>query len=189
MEKQNIDKNISKEIFIRGDMRASFYNQQSLSAEDKAFNNDLRNDYKSGKIDREEFVKRIKLGELIRVKEKKNTICNAGIIKMVQNGLLDNLNYCALGDSTTSTAPTDIKLGHEIYRTTLTGIGNLDNVVLATAFFDEDETSGAFTEFGTFLNGTATVDSGFIFTHLLDDYNKPLGIALIIDIRYTFKTE
>ena len=109
------------------------------------------------------------------------------IITAVGRGLLANnltnasptddprINYTALGTGNTAVANGDTTLDVEAYRRTTASATNADNIAYVTAFYSATETSGTFKEAGLFCNGTASADSGVLFSRVL--LNSGTGIT------------
>ena len=70
------------------------------------------------------------------------------------------VNYCALGTSATSPTVGDTKLGTETYRKALSSCTFSSNIAYLEEFFTSTEVTGTFQEYGFFIDGTGTVDSG-----------------------------
>lgn len=98
------------------------------------------------------------------------------------------LTHGALGTSATVVAVGDIKLGTESYRKTFATRTQVGNTVECSVFFNPNEVSGTFYEYGTFLDGGATADSGILFSHLNISIIKPSSQSLTADSVYTLST-
>jgi len=96
------------------------------------------------------------------------------------------INYGALGTGTTPVANSDIKLETETFRNAVASQAFADNVAYVDFFYDATEVVGTFTEFGNFIDGTGSADSGRIFSHFLTGgWVKPATQSLFVSCQYT----
>lgn len=96
------------------------------------------------------------------------------------------INYGALGTGTTAVANSDTKLETEVYRNLTASQAFSDNIAYIDFFYEATEVDGTFTEFGNFIDGSETVDSGRIFSHLLTGgWVKPNTQSLFVSCQYT----
>jgi hypothetical protein len=77
------------------------------------------------------------------------------------------INYGALGSGSTAPASGDVKLGTEVFRKVPAVQSVSSNVASIQFFFTKADTNGTYQEWGTFIDGTASADSGQMFSHLL----------------------
>ena len=91
------------------------------------------------------------------------------------------ITHCALGTSGTAPANGDTQLGTETYRNSIASITNSSNVAYATGFFSATETTGTFAECGIFSNGTGTVNTGVLLSHVLISITKTNTQTLTLD--------
>lgn len=82
------------------------------------------------------------------------------------------VNYAALGTSPTTPSISDIKLGSESYRKAFTGGTVLDNVSYLETYYASTEVSGNFEEFGFFIDGSASADSGKLWNRFTESISK-----------------
>lgn len=100
------------------------------------------------------------------------------------------VNYTALGTGTTAPANGDTTLDTETFRKTIASQTSASNVSYNTAFYTAADTNGTFYEHGIFIDGTASADSGTLFSRVL--LNSPSGVAksasetLTIEHEHTF---
>lgn len=85
------------------------------------------------------------------------------------------INYTALGTGTTTPANGNTQLATETYRKQVSSETNADNVAYVTAFYTATEVTGTFYEHGLFCNGSASANSGVLFSRVL--LNAPTGIT------------
>jgi len=174
---------INSKVKITGHVTAKCYDQSCLSAEDLAYNKKL---VASGG-DRSTM----KLGKLSWKDEKTNLISNEGfeVIGQLLTGLYGStgeITHCALGTGTTAPTTSDTQLTTEVYRNNVASSAVVSNITDLTAYYSETEVTGTFEEFGTFIDGTAAVNSGKLWTHVLTGgWTKSSSEALVISITYT----
>jgi len=78
------------------------------------------------------------------------------------------INYGCLGTSSTAPNNNDTQLGTEVYRKLFashTTDGN--NVAYIDFFYAASDTNGTYQEFGSFIDGTASANTGRLFSHVL----------------------
>lgn len=137
---------------------------------------------------------RNKNGKVVKRDEKANLIAKVG--RSVFAALLanDNTNspaitYGALGNGTTTPAPSDVKLESETIRKApisfSQGAGDNSHKAFITFVYNVDEALGAHKEFGTFMGGSIDPDTGILFSHLAVDWVKTDQQSLTIDCIYT----
>ena len=85
------------------------------------------------------------------------------------------INFTAIGTGDTAVANGDTTLVAETFRKTTSSATNADNVAFITAFYTATETSGTFKEHALFSAGTASADSGTLFSRVL--LNPTSGIV------------
>lgn len=135
-------------------------------------------------------IRDAKTREVKRVHRYKNLVATVGRSVLAQR--LANIttytgiiNYGALGTSTTPPSNADTQLGSEVYRKTAGSNSALNNVATITFFYSSTETSGNYKEFGTFIDGTGTANSGQLFSHVAVDWTKTTSETLTVECTYT----
>jgi len=96
------------------------------------------------------------------------------------------INYGALG--TASTAPTnaDTQLGTEVFRKTVASASFTTNNAFIDFFFTAADCNGTYNEFGTFIDGSGTANSGQMFTHALTGgWTKTSTETMTVSCQYT----
>jgi hypothetical protein len=97
------------------------------------------------------------------------------------------INYGALGSSSTAVANSDTQLGTEVYRklyASHTTDGN--NVAYVDFFYAATDTNGTYNEFGNFIDGTASANTGRLFSHILTGgWVKTNLQSLFVSCQYT----
>jgi hypothetical protein len=97
------------------------------------------------------------------------------------------INYGALGSSATAVNNSDTQLGTEVYRklyASHTTDGN--NVAYIDFFYAATDTNGSYAEFGNFIDGTASANTGRIFSHILTGtWTKTNVQSMFISCQYT----
>jgi hypothetical protein len=178
----------NQKISVLGEITANFYDQSTLTEEDRKFNKailNLREKYP-------EVMKHYRLGELKTTDKHKNVICNAGFAKITE-ALGNNeaktiyINKMALGTGTGTPAATDTTLFTESYRNDTASGTDVSNVLYLTAYYTETECDGTYTEFGNFIGGTASADSGSLWSHIAGlNWVKSDTVVLVVSAKYTF---
>ena len=182
--------NIEHKTQVVGEITAKCYDQSSLSPVWKLYNKIVSRIFK----DPAKRKRYYKFGELKWSDKKFNVVCNTGfeVIGQILVGTYASageINYCALGTGTTTPTASDTALETETYRNATASGTASSNVTYITAFYTETETSGTFEEFGNFIDGTSTADSGKLWTHVLTGgWTKTTTDALVVDCKYTFSS-
>lgn len=114
--------------------------------------------------------------ELRRTEWMKNTIVTSSArgLSIVLDRLTSintyslNITHAALGDDNTAASPADTALGNELARAS-TGTTSRSGTQATLRFFFPDGTTpdDTYEEFGTFIDGTATLDSGRLWNRLI----------------------
>jgi len=185
-------------VKVLGEITAKFYDQSSLTNLQKNYNkfvSELRNNrFKFIRnFVNKNFNKLYILGNLKAVDEHKNVICNAGfnaITKLLvgDTTYTGEINKALLGTGTTGSASaSDTTLETETYRNDIVSGTDSSNIAYLTVLFTEGEVTGTFTEFGNVIDGTGTVDTGQLWSHLKGlNWVKDGSTALVISCKYTF---
>lgn len=82
------------------------------------------------------------------------------------------VNYGALGTDNTSAAVGDTTLGTETYRKALSSGTYSNNIAYLENFYTAAEVNGTFEEYGFFIDGTGTTDSGQLFNRFTQSVTK-----------------
>jgi hypothetical protein len=97
------------------------------------------------------------------------------------------INYGALGSSSTAVSNADTQLGTEVFRklyASHTTDGN--NVAYIDFFYAASDTNGTYAEFGNFIDGTGTANSGRLFSHILTGgWAKSAVQSMYVACQYT----
>lgn len=121
---------------------------------------------------------------------RKNLIATVGRAVFAQHLAQDDtytghITRGALGSSTTAPANSDTQLGAETIRKAPTAYSANSNKAFITFVFGASEAVGTHKEFGTFIDGTDTANSGVLFSHLSVDWVKTNAQSLTVDCVYT----
>jgi len=170
----------------KGIVKATCYDQRSLNIVQKMFNKCV---LFFGLDKAKYYIK----GTPKWQTESHNIISNAGheVLNKILAGEYAGagfLNYQALGTGVAVTpAATDTTLDTEVYRNETASTSVSGEELNVVAYYTESEIDGTFTEFGNFIDGTATTDSGYLWTHHVPDtaWVKTLFDLLVIEITYT----
>lgn len=99
------------------------------------------------------------------------------------------INYGGIGTSATAPANTDTQLTAETTRTTV-ATATISGSILTCKFFfsDANLTNGTYREFGMFVDGTVTANSGRLFNHALfgTAHTKATGEDTTVQVDVTF---
>jgi len=96
------------------------------------------------------------------------------------------LNYGALGSSATAPANGDTQLTAEVFRKVTASASFTDNIAFIDFFYSKTDTNGTYEEFGTFIDGTGSANSGRIFTHALTGgWVKSSSESMTVACQYT----
>lgn len=181
---------LNTNVKVLGEITAKAYDQSTLKGWEKKANEILE---KMRHLMRPKTFHRLyRLGELKFVDEHKNVICNAGFNAITRLLVGDvtytgEINKALLGTGATGSASaSDTTLETETYRNDIASATASSNIAYLTAFFTEAEVSGTFTEFGNCIDGTGTVDTGQLWSHLKGlNWVKDSSTALVVSCKYT----
>lgn len=101
------------------------------------------------------------------------------------------INYGAVGTSTTTPAASDTQLGAEVYRATVASadLSGISSAIIILSFFYSSAsfTNSNVNEFGTFIDGTASANTGQLGSYIKfpDTINKTALKSLTVDAQYT----
>lgn len=97
-----------------------------------------------------------------------------------------NVNYGAIGTGTTAPAVSDTQLQTEVARAIIALGQDIGNAQATLQFFfaDANLANGTYREFGTFVDGTASANSGKIFNRALftSPYTKASGTDTTVQV-------
>lgn len=97
------------------------------------------------------------------------------------------LNYAAIGSGVTTPAAGDTQLGTEVYRQTFSTTSYVNNIAYLSCFIAAGSATGTHTEGGLFIDGTASANTGQIFSHVLfsPSITKAALNSLTLDVTIT----
>lgn len=102
-----------------------------------------------------------------------------------------NITHADIGTGTTTPANTDTTLQAPTVRAALT-LASVSNNIVGLQFFFSDASlpNGTYTEFGTFVDGSASVSTGKLFNHALfgTAYGKSAGEDTTVEVEYTISS-
>lgn len=110
----------------------------------------------------------------IYVENITTTVGRAALIDRLvgTNTYSGNVNYCALGTSSTAPAVGQTTLVTETYRKALTSGTPSSNVGYLETFFTPTEVTGSLEEYGYFIDGTGTANTGQLFNRFTQSVTK-----------------
>ena len=181
---------MKRDIKMIGNIKCKINDQSSISLNEIIFNNSLRDKMFKGIISKEEFLKQFIFGKTKEITVAHNIIVDVGFNVITRFLAGDTtysgyINYAGLGTGTTAVLSNDTKLETETFRNEQFSVSFLGTKALFTAFYDAGETEGTFKEFGNFIEGNATVDSGILFSHINVNWTKNLIDTMTVSQEYT----
>lgn len=129
-------------------------------------------------------------GKLLWSDAKRNVVAYVGIEKFLKK-LADEyadpllISHAALGTGTSTPAATDTQLQTETFRNTSPITTAENNILYADAVFESTEVAGTFKEFGFFIDGTGSANSGNLWNRVSVDWEKSLEDTLFVRCRFT----
>jgi len=96
------------------------------------------------------------------------------------------VNFTALGTSTTAPVGTDSQLGNETYRKALSAGTFLNNIAYVETFFNPTEVTGTFEEYGNFIDGNSGANTGVLFNRFTQTVSKTNTESLNVLSQITF---
>jgi hypothetical protein len=165
---------------------------QSLEGKiESLIKNKSRIDFETYKKTYTDFMRQLQQ-YCVREKVVKNLITTAGRSVLAQR--LANtttytgiINYGILGTSATAVANGDTQLGTEVFRKVVASASYTSNVAFIDFFYTKADTNGTYQEFGTAIDGTASANTGQLFTHALTGgWTKSSSESMTVSCQYTF---
>ena len=101
------------------------------------------------------------------------------------NTYTGNINYFVLGSNTTVPALGDTQLGTETYRQLYTDRSYVSNVAYLSCFIAAGSATGTHNEVGVVIDGTASANTGQLFSHAAISQTKSALNSLTIDASFT----
>ncbi len=144
---------------------------------------------RSFKAGTKELIQEIKQKNLIMIGSDRGLglLVNRLVNSLTYTGVI---NYGALGSSATAPTTADTQLTTEVARTTVANGVNSTNTVAQIQFFFADAilANGTYREFGMFVDGTASANTGRLFNHALfsTPYVKASGTDTTVEVDVTF---
>lgn len=140
------------------------------------------------KVNVKATIRDAKTGKIKRVKQVHNLCPTVGRTAIAQH--LSNssptpssllVNYSAVGTGSTAAANGDTTLQTETARTVVASRTNSSNIAYITGFYGATDVSGTLRECALFINGTATANSGTLFSRVIINITKALTETLTLD--------
>lgn len=150
----------------------------------KAIQENLNNEFKYWKGLLEKEFKTFELAvENVTTVEGRNVFAR---LLANDNTYSGNVSHTALGTSNSAASTGDTALGAETYRKAISSATALNNVAYLETFFTAAEVNGTFEEYGNFIDGSGTADSGQLFNRFTQTVIKSaietLNVQSIITI-------
>lgn len=96
------------------------------------------------------------------------------------------ITHFAIGDDATSATVNDTTLGNEQFRKAVSSAAESSNTANISTFIAASEANFAWEEWGHFVDGTGSADSGVMFSHHIDStINKSSPDTVTVDSVYT----
>jgi hypothetical protein len=96
------------------------------------------------------------------------------------------INYGVLGSSATAPTNADSQMTTEVFRKVVASASDTDNVAFIDFFYSKADTNGTYQEFGTFIDGTGSANTGQMFTHALTGgWTKSASESMTVSCQYT----
>ncbi len=119
--------------------------------------------------------------DVVSTRTVQNLITDAGLdylASALTDGRSIELNRMAWGDDATAVLPVDSTLGNELGRKQITSqsIGPAVGVANTGVYLSPDEANGDIEEFGWFIGGTNSPNSGTLFARVLYSDTKTAGL-------------
>lgn len=97
------------------------------------------------------------------------------------------INYGALGSASTAISDTDTTLDTEVARKGVANVTRTDDSVTIDFYFSKADTNGTYEEFGTFIDGTSSADTGQMYNRVLTggwtkSSSEAMTVSLQLDI-------
>jgi hypothetical protein len=123
----------------------------------------------------------------VRIFEYDNVVCTVGKAMLANNlsisAATDDpfLNYVAVGTNAAAPVAANTQLGTENTRVLTASGTNASNVAYVTGFFGQTQAVATLREAGIFSNGTASANSGVLFSHVAINITKSNTETLTLD--------
>lgn len=96
------------------------------------------------------------------------------------------INYGALGTGTNAPANGDTTLQTEVFRKVTASTSFTNHQAFIDFFYSKADTNGTYEEFGTFIDGTGSADTGQLFTRVLTGgWTKTSSESMTVAVQYT----
>lgn len=191
---QHINQGVNGEAFIKGVHTVRVFDMRSKQAVE--LEHKILEHIKSPRTatHREKYLELVgELRRLFQVREYvvENLIATVGRSVLCQR--LANtttytgiINYGALGSSATAVANGDTQLGTEVFRKVTASTSYSTNNAFIDFFYSKSDTNGTYQEFGTFIDGTGSANTGQLFTHALTGgWTKSSSESMTVSAQYT----
>lgn len=95
------------------------------------------------------------------------------------------INYGALGSGNTAVASSDTVLDTEVKRKQVASSSRTNEQVNIDFYYSKSDTNGTYEEFGTFIDGTASADTGQLFNRVLTGgWTKSSSEAMTVSVQF-----
>ncbi len=133
-----------------------------------------------------------KSGAVIFSKHKHNLITTAGRTVLARRlagntTYTGSINYGLLGTQVSpSPSNSSTQLGTEVFRKLASSLAYDNNIAYVDFFYTAGDTNGTYTEFGNVIDGTASVNTGQLFSYIATGgWVKSSAQSLFVSCKYT----
>ena len=96
------------------------------------------------------------------------------------------VTHFGIGSDNTAANVADTVLGTEVFRKEISSALDSNNIANISTFIGADEANFTWEEWGHFIDGTASADSGVMLSHLIQNVAKSAPDTKTVDSTYTF---
>jgi len=161
--------------------------RQKLISSGKATREALRSNWE----DYSKYLSLLHRNFLLREFVIENITCTVGRAVLAQRlggdtTFTGTVTHTALGTDNTAAVVGDTLLGTETFRKALSSGTDSSNVAFLETFFSAAEVNGTFEEYGMFIDGTGSVDTGQLFNRFVQTVTKSNTESLNVQSTITF---
>lgn len=96
------------------------------------------------------------------------------------------VTHFAIGDDNTAADVADTTLGNEVFRKSVSSALDSSNIANISTFIGATEANFGWEEWGHFIDGTASADTGTMLSHHIQSISKSAPNTKTVDSTYTF---
>jgi hypothetical protein len=175
IQNDNLEKVVKNTVHIPGRHLFSFYNMTSkmaMAIEREILEHIKKPFYSKKREHYVEMINELKRLFLVRQLLIENIVVTAGRSVIAERLANDTtytgiINYGILGTGVTTPVNGNTQLGTEVFRKVVASQSTTDAASFIDFFISKADWAGTATEFGTVIDGTASANTGQLFTHAL----------------------